>query len=175
VLRALERCGVNATFFLAAGARRGLARWVRTMLDAGHDVQLHCRRHVRHTLLSEAEIERDGGEALAILRECGAAPTLWRTPWGLTTAATERVARGLGLRLVRWDIDTHDWRGDPASAMLASCRRELALGGSVLMHDGLGPGSRRSGAMNTVELIAPLVRTARAEGLAVRPLAEALA
>ena len=40
------------------------------------------------------------------------------------------------------------------------------------MHDGIGPGSRRIGAQNTVELLLPLIAAARAEGLSVGPLSQ---
>jgi hypothetical protein len=76
------------------------------------------------------------------------------------------VAARHRLTLVHWTIDTHDWRGDPAHAMLARAREQLAAGAVVLMHDGLGPGALRSGCQNTVELLAPLIAAARALGLA---------
>ena len=164
---------MSATFFVAADVGRSVTASVRTIAAAGHDVQLHCHRHVRHTLLREAEVERDARAALEVIAAGGVSPTLWRTPWGVCTPATVRVARRLGLQIVRWDIDTHDWRGDTAPVMLAHVRRRFGAGGSVLMHDGLGPGGRRSGCENTVALIAPLVRVAAEHGLRIGPLAPA--
>ena len=171
VLRALDRAQVAATFFVVAGAARGAARVVAAIAQAGHSVQLHCHRHVRHTALDEDEIERDARLALEILGSAGARPKLWRPPWGESTAATHDVARRLGLELVGWDIDTHDWRGDSAESMLARVHPRIPAGGSVLMHDGLGPGARRSGCENTVALIRPLVRAAVERGIAIAPLA----
>jgi hypothetical protein len=49
--------------------------------------------------------------------------------------------------------------------MLARSTPALGAGGSVLMHDGIGPGSRRRGAENTVRLIEPLTEAARGRGL----------
>ncbi len=170
VLRALDRAQVVATFFVVAAAVRRGSRLLRTIADAGHGVQLHCHRHVRHTALSGPEIERDAVTALAVLAAAGVRPTLWRPPWGVCTSASRDVARRLGLELVGWDIDTHDWRGDAAQAMLARVRRGVRGGGSVLMHDGLGPGARRGGCANTVELIGPLVQAAAAGGVTVAPL-----
>ena len=77
-----------------------------------------------------------------------------------------------GLRLVGWDADTRDWRGDDAGSMLAAVASRLDQTGSiVLAHDGLGPGARRSGCAETVALIAPLVAAGRALGLEPRELA----
>jgi len=172
VLRALERAHVTATFFVVAGAVRGAARMLRTIAGAGHTVELHCYRHIRHTALAESEIERDAAMALEVLAGAGVAPTMWRPPWGVCTDGGRRVAGRLGLELVGWDIDTHDWRGDAAEAMLQRVHPRLRGGGSVLMHDGLGPGARRHGCDNTVGLIGPLVRAAGELGVPVAPLAQ---
>lgn len=170
VLERLARCEVTATFFMVGErvlVRPGVARAV---LALGHDVQLHCNRHVRHTELDEAELQLDTEAAIATLATVGVRPCLWRPPWGVCTKASVRVAERLGLRLVRWSIDTHDWRGDAPQAMLASARSRLARGGSVLMHDALGPGARRCGAQNTLALLPALTAAARAGGLRVAPM-----
>jgi peptidoglycan/xylan/chitin deacetylase (PgdA/CDA1 family) len=166
VLGELERCRARATFFVLGERVEATPSVVRAAVDAGHEVQLHGYRHLRHSQLTEEEIELDTCAALDALAQAGVRPTRWRTPWGITTPASERVALRHGLALVHWTIDTHDWRGDPALAMLARARRQLAAGALVLMHDGLGPGAMRSGCENTVELLAPLIAAARARGLA---------
>lgn len=171
VLRALDRAQITATFFVVAGAVRSAARAMAAIASAGHSVQLHCHRHVRHSSLGEEEIERDARIALEILGSAGAQPALWRPPWGVSTAATRNVAGRLGLELVGWDIDTHDWRGDSAAAMLTVIGPRVRAGGSVLMHDGLGPGALRSGCDNTVALIVPLAQAAAASGIRIAPLA----
>jgi peptidoglycan/xylan/chitin deacetylase (PgdA/CDA1 family) len=79
----------------------------------------------------------------------------------VTTAASEAVAAELGLELVHWDLDTHDWRGDSAAVMHASIAGDLRPGSVVLMHDGLGPGATRSGCRETIRLVAPLLATLR--------------
>jgi peptidoglycan-N-acetylglucosamine deacetylase len=178
VLDALARAQALATFFMVGERVRARPAAAYAVIDAGHDVELHCDRHVHHSELSELEIERDTCAGLATLAELDVFPSYWRTPWGVRTPASARVAERNGLTLVDWTIDTHDWRGDAATAMLAGCQGQLARGGIVLMHDALGPGARREGCDQTVELIAPLVAAARREGLrvgtmrAARPRAE---
>jgi peptidoglycan-N-acetylglucosamine deacetylase len=173
VLDALARCGARATFFMLGERVQRAAATARAVVEAGHDVQLHAHRHVRHSQLGEREIELDTEYALRALAAIDVRPTHWRTPWGVRTAATEAVAARHGLTLVDWTLDTHDWRGDPASAMFARARSQLTPGAVVLMHDALGPGALRAGCQSTVELIEPLVIAARAGGLRVEPIAGA--
>ncbi len=170
VLAQLASLDVRATFFLVGERVLAHPEVVEATLAAGHEVQLHCHRHVRHTELNEAELLLDTGAALAALAGAGARPLLWRPPWGVRTAATDRVAERLGLRLVHWSIDTHDWRGDSPDEMLTRARPRLRGGGSVLMHDALGPGSLRSGCRNTVALLPALTAAVRAAGGELAPM-----
>ncbi|HLH15238.1 MAG TPA: polysaccharide deacetylase family protein [Solirubrobacteraceae bacterium] len=170
VLDSLDAAGAKATFFVVGERVREQPEMVREVLREGHEVQLHCDRHVRHSQLSEREIERDTRDALATLEDLGVHASRWRTPWGVRVAGSMRVARAHGLALTHWTIDTHDWRGDEPAAMLAAARPALAGGGVVLMHDALGPGARRAGCENTARLVERLVPWAREHGLRVGPL-----
>jgi peptidoglycan/xylan/chitin deacetylase (PgdA/CDA1 family) len=172
ILGVLAQAEASGTFFMIGECLRAARSAAQAVLDAGGELQLHCDRHVRHSELSEAEIEADTLRALDAFSELGVRPTLWRTPWGICTQATERVAARHGLSLVGWTIDTHDWRGDSVATMLAIARARFEHGGIVLMHDGLGPGSQRIGAQNTVELLLPLIAAARAEGLSIGSLSQ---
>ncbi|MCW3019553.1 MAG: polysaccharide deacetylase [Solirubrobacterales bacterium] len=175
VLEALDRAQAPATFFMVGENVRAAPAAAYAVIDAGHGVELHCDRHVRHSELSELEIERDTRAGVATLAELGVFPSYWRTPWGVRTAASERVAERNGLTLVGWTTDTHDWRGDTAPAMLARCHGQLGKGGIVLMHDAVGPGARRRGCDQTVELVGELVAAVRRSGLHVGALPAARA
>ena len=172
ILDELDHLGARATFFMVG--ERVLARpdLVRLVLDSGHEVQLHCHRHIRHTELTGHALERDTELGLAALRRVGASPSLWRTPWGILSEASACVAERFALQLVGWSIDTHDWRGDEPQAMLADARGQIADGGAVLMHDALGPGARRTGCENTIALLSPLSEQAGGHGLTIAPMGQ---
>jgi peptidoglycan-N-acetylglucosamine deacetylase len=170
ILSVLAQAEVGGTFFMIGDRLRAAPEAVRAVLAAGCDVQLHCHRHLRHSELSEAEIEADTLSALDAFAQFGVRPTSWRTPWGVRTEASERVAARHGLSLVGWTIDTHDWRGDSVATMLSGARARLEGGGIVLMHDGLGPGALRIGVQNTVEFLLPLIAAAQAAGLSAGAL-----
>ena len=164
VLDALDRAGVRATFFVIAPLALENSDIVAAALEAGHEIELHCTEHLRHTRTPRREVEIDTSEGLEMLRSLGVEPRLWRPPWGVLAPWTEQVAEEFGLRLAHWSADTHDWRGDAAPEMLRSMEPLLGPGAIALMHDGLGPGALRTGCEETVALVAPLVSRLRSLG-----------
>ena len=122
------------------------------------------------------ELTSDLATGLRQLRSVGARPRAWRAPWGCETAVTRRLAARHGLRLWGWNLDSHDWRGDSAERDAQGGRPQGGLrdGDVVLMHDGLGPGARRDGCAETLELTRRLIDEAERErpragaGLGVR-------
>ena len=82
VLEALHQSGAKATFFVIAPLASRIPYLIHRMIRAGHSVEFHCSKHLRHTELTRAEIEVDAREGLRTLRELGVSPSLWRTPWG---------------------------------------------------------------------------------------------
>lgn len=172
VLDRLRREGVRSTFFVMADRARAHPALIDEMHSAGHEVELHCLRHVRHSELEDPALSEDTEKGLRVLRGLGAHVRRWRPPWGVVTEATRRVAGVHRLEVVRWTVDTRDWRGDPASHMHARVGGALGAGSVVLLHDGIGPGARRTGCRETAELIPRLVETLADRGLRAVPLSE---
>jgi peptidoglycan-N-acetylglucosamine deacetylase len=171
LLDLLAQAGATATFFPIAPRAAAHPGIVARMRDEGHSVGLHCNEHLRHHSRDRAWCERDTDLALARLRALRVRPAIWRTPWGELAPWTEQVAGQRGLRLVGWDVDTHDWRGDSAADMFAATRSSLGPGAIVLAHDGLGPGARRATVGETIDYTARVLEHAATHGIAVRALA----
>ncbi len=172
VLDRLAAAGVRATFFVMAGRARRWPQLIARAVAEGHEVELHCLEHRRHTRSSRRQIEQDTDRALQLLAPLTARPRRWRPPWGVAAGWTVDVAGARALALTGWTVDTHDWSGLDADTML---RRTLPAAGDdavVLLHDGLGPGARRDGCGQTAALILPLVRRLRARGVALAPLGD---
>ena len=150
LLDVLGAAGACATFFPIAGRAVAHPELIARMVADGHGIGLHCHEHIRHPRRSIAWGRRDTARALQLLASLGVHPTLWRTPWGDTAAWSARVARENRLAIIGWTVDTHDWRGDSAGEMLRATREELRAGAIVLAHDGIGPGSRRTDARETI-------------------------
>jgi peptidoglycan/xylan/chitin deacetylase (PgdA/CDA1 family) len=169
VLDALRAVGVTATFFVLGERVEAHPALLRRVIEGGHDVELHGYAHLRHPESTREEVERDLDRALQALARAGIEPTRWRIPWGhLAAEFTADLAHGRGLSIVGWTSDTHDWRGDSARAMLDAL--ELEYGGIVLAHDGIGAGAQRNTATATADLVGPLTRKARSQGLEPGPL-----
>ena len=164
--------GAQATFFVMAGRAAAHPSLVDRMRAEGHEIALHCVRHVRHTEIDERGLRRDTEAGLRLLERLGVTARRWRAPWGVTTAASRAIAADLDLELVRWDVDTHDWRGDSAAAMHARVAGEIRADSVVLMHDGLGPGARRTDCRETLRLVPALIATLRSRRLRPAPVAD---
>ena len=170
MLDALRKASAHATFFVVASLALKYPHIVSATLEAGHTVEFHCTEHVRHTHRSRREIEADTRNGLRALRSLDIEPRLWRTPWGIHAPCTEKVAADFGLRLINWNVDTHDWRGDSASEMLRRVEPFLGPESVVLMHDALGPGAKRTGCEETVSLVDDLVAHLRSMDCEPAPL-----
>ncbi len=164
ILSELRRAVAKATFFVVAPLALRFPEIVRRTMREGHEVALHCSRHVRHTEMAREEVEEDTEIGLRSLAGIGVSPRLWRPPWGILAPWTEDVAEDFGLEVSLWDADTHDWRGDSAEGMLDAVEPSLSAGNVILMHDGLGPGARRTGGKETARLVVPLASRIRSLG-----------
>jgi peptidoglycan/xylan/chitin deacetylase (PgdA/CDA1 family) len=170
LLDLLRALGARATFFPIARRAASRPDLIERMRNEGHAIGLHCNQHERHSSHTIGWLRRDTGAALEHLRTAGVRPRLWRTPWGDTAPWTETVARERELRLVDWTVDTVDWRGDIAEQMYEATRRTVDHGSIVLVHDGLGPGARRTGAAETLRYVELLADDARSRGLTFEAL-----
>jgi peptidoglycan/xylan/chitin deacetylase (PgdA/CDA1 family) len=172
LLAVLARREAIATFFVDSSRALSHPGDLEAIVAAGHEVGFHCHRHLRHSDLNESEVAADAASGLDALDSLGVRPEIWRTPWGVETHTTRRLAAEHGLELRRWNRDSHDWRGESCERMLAGIEAEGGLrdGAIVLMHDAIGPGALRDGCAETVRLAAALLDRAMAAGLAPAPV-----
>jgi peptidoglycan/xylan/chitin deacetylase (PgdA/CDA1 family) len=174
LLVALREGGARATFFVITPSAIANPGLIEVMQADGHEVAFHCHRHVSHAQHSEPELAGDLATGLSELSSLGSHPRAWRAPWGRETAVTRRLAAHHDLRLWGWNLDSHDWRGDSAGRMYGAILAQGGLrdGDVILMHDGLGPGARRTDCAETLALTRLLIADAEREGLALAPVSE---
>ncbi|MYS22037.1 Peptidoglycan/xylan/chitin deacetylase, PgdA/CDA1 family [Streptomyces sp. DvalAA-14] len=136
-LRLLDARGVRATFFLLGSMAVRFPGLVREMAGAGHEIAVHGWAHRPLLLRGSRATYDDLARAQDSVGELtGAAPTLFRPPYGVMTTGTHLACRRLGLTPVLWTAWGEDWR---ARATPRSIRdtvlRDLRSGGTVLLHD----------------------------------------
>jgi len=129
---------VKATFFPYAKATLEAPGLWRQIAAAGYPIGNHTYSHANLAHLSTAGVISELARArTTIARITGVAqPPILRPPFGAYTTATRHAAALAGyLTLALWDVDTRDWSGISASAIVS--RAIIGTRGSiVLMHAG---------------------------------------
>jgi peptidoglycan/xylan/chitin deacetylase (PgdA/CDA1 family) len=166
ILRVLRAEGVRAIFFPIGSWAAGHRGLVRQIGRQGHLVGDHTWSHADLARASSATAERE--VARGRQHGPGAVPLL-RPPFG-AGAYTQRVddlAAAQGLTLCTWTVDTRDWTGRSARAIV----RAVAHG------DAVTPPVRRSGVVimhmngdHTGQALPGVIRAVRARGLSLHRL-----
>jgi peptidoglycan/xylan/chitin deacetylase (PgdA/CDA1 family) len=159
VLKVLRAYRVQATFFVMGRKAAARPDLVRAEASDGHLVENHSWSHPHLADLDQAQIDRELASTQRAITAAGApAPTLFRPPFGNTSATVDGEGKLLGLRVIRWSIDTDDWRGREPGDIAASVLDQAVPGSVVLMHDGV----RQSAA--TVQALPTVIRGLRERG-----------
>jgi peptidoglycan/xylan/chitin deacetylase (PgdA/CDA1 family) len=166
VLDVLDRERAHATFFLVGEQVRRNPALAGEILAAGHGVALHCDRHRNLLRLPPGAVREDFARAEdSIADATGAAPMLYRPPYGVLNAAALQLARRRGWRTLLWSHWGRDWEQRATAISIATLLTEGAGEGSVLLlHDAddyAAPGSWR----HTVAALPAVIDTMRARGL----------
>jgi peptidoglycan/xylan/chitin deacetylase (PgdA/CDA1 family) len=137
VLELLAREQVCATFFLVGEQIRRNPSLPREILDAGHEIALHCDRHRNLLRLGPRQVREDLARAEhAITTSTGRAPLLYRPPYGVLNAAALRLARTRGWRTLLWSHWGRDWEARATPESIAFRVTDGAGAGAVLLlHD----------------------------------------
>ena len=164
---------MTATFFLLGRMLTAAPQLAREMAAAGHEIGLHGWSHRCLLARGPRGTYDDLARGYDLIAEVVGTPPRWyRPPYGVLTGSAVGAASRLGLRTVLWTAWGLDWRAGATSAsVLATVRRDLAGGGTVLLHDSdctSTPGSWRA----TLGALPALIDRVRADGLHIGPLRE---
>ena len=126
----------KAIFFMVGEQVERYPSVAREVAEAGHEIALHGYRHLNQMRVTPRWLAEDLRRGAAAIGDAtGAAPALYRPPYGIFTPA--------GLPLARRDYDVllwskwgRDWRGRTTPQEIASlATRDLKRGDVVLLHD----------------------------------------
>jgi len=137
ILDLLGSYNARGTFFVLGQAVKPVSDVFKRELAEGHEVGTHSWHHDSFTRLSNDEIKADLTRCMKAMKAEGAQSVTWfRPPYGAHSPRVDAVAKGLGLRIALWDIDTLDWRRPGADRVTSRVLAGLKDGAVVLMHDG---------------------------------------
>ena len=137
LLDVLAKHNVPATFFMIGRYVRERPEIARAVAAAGHVVGNHTFTHPLLIFQSEAQTRVELTNCRQALENAvGAHSNLFRPPFGGRRPATLRIARGLGLETVMWNVTGYDWSAPPASEIEKKVARQIRGGDVILLHDG---------------------------------------
>lgn len=136
LLDGLAARNVKATFFLCGYRIETFPEIAQRMAEEGHELGLHSNRHDYMQHMTKEEALDDLAECQSILTEStGVSARLFRPPGGLYSQALLAASRELGLSVVFWSVDPHDWDKEKSSQVLPYLLSHASAGDIVLMHD----------------------------------------
>lgn len=169
LLAALRRADARATFFVVGDGLRLYPELAHRIVREGHELANHSQYHHNLTRLSPADYDHEVNSCFlaieAVYRGNGKSKNtrLFRPPGGgLNRAAMDYLYRG-NVTLGWWSNNAGDWTRPPGWKIASSVESRLRAGDVILLHDaGIG----------TPQALLPIVRNARRQGLAIRPMPE---
>ena len=133
LLNNLRKAGAQATFFLVGDRVEEYPDIVMRENDEIHSLQSHSYKHVKPTTTPVARLQEYTEKMNGILSSLvGTPPAMLRAPYGEFDPFIEAE---VNLPLIHWGVDTKDWTGRSAAAVLKVIREEAQDGSIILMHD----------------------------------------
>ncbi|HMS71875.1 MAG TPA: sugar transferase [Baekduia sp.] len=139
ILKVLTRYSAHATFFqVGKQVREHPEITARMAKMRGIEIGNHTDAHARLDRISEGEQEQEiAGGAQAIISAGGAAPRLFRPPYGATNSDTLKILDRLHELSGMWAIDSADYTRPGVKAIVDEVVSKAQPGSVVLMHDGV--------------------------------------
>jgi peptidoglycan/xylan/chitin deacetylase (PgdA/CDA1 family) len=159
----LQRYEAMGTFFVQGRRAEKYPEMVRALLRAGHEVGNHSFSHPRLTksaqLAREQELERTAVDL--DLLGCTDRPRLFRPPYSAYDSRLADYLAHTHRRLVLWSLDSGDWRGLPAVAIVANVLERVRNGAIIIFHDGDETGkANRNPTVQALKRILPALKSA---------------
>ncbi len=134
----------------------------RRVVLSGHGVGNHSMRHLylgngvsKRTIVNEIDRAQD-----LIRRTTGVSPIWYRPAGGIHSKTVDRVAKRLGLRLIRWTVDSSDYRRPQHTRLARSVVGSVSKHRKavVLLHDGGGDRTQ------TIKALPRIIRALKRKG-----------
>jgi len=98
---------IKVTFFVVGDWVDKYPESVKALVDAGHEVMNHSSEHAHFNSLSAPKIVSDITTCNEKIKAItGAAPSLFRAPYGEYDDHVISTVRGMGMQPIQWDVET---------------------------------------------------------------------
>jgi peptidoglycan/xylan/chitin deacetylase (PgdA/CDA1 family) len=137
LLDVLARHQVRATFFLIGRYVQQRPEIACELVKAGHVVGNHTFTHPLLIFKSAREVRSQLESCKRALTDAVGEPSnLFRPPFGGRRPAVLRMARGMGLEPIMWNVTGYDWNAASAEQIERKVTRQVRGGDVILLHDG---------------------------------------
>lgn len=137
ILALLNHYQAHATFFVLGRKVEEYPGLIKAMLRDGHEVGNHTFDHPRlpktDQLTREQEIEKTGLDLDLV--GCPQKPRLLRPPYSAYDNRLVSYLEHTHRQLVLWSIDSGDWRGLDAAAIVNNVLGRVGNGSIIIFHD----------------------------------------
>lgn len=153
VLQLLKDNGVKATFCMVGTQAQAHPDLVKEVVAAGHRL---CDHTVSHdtTMDTQSEAYQSqqilDAERMIIKASGGVRPQYYRAPGGAFTPYSRQLAASRGMRPLGWNVDSKDFERPGVDTMVATVKREISNGPTILFHDAGGDRSQTLAALREV-------------------------
>lgn len=135
ILNILDKHNAKATFFLVGSWVDDNEELVKKIHSKGHELGNHSNTHSNTTFLSDEdtlkEIQLTADKIQKITDED---VTLYRPPFGEVDDKTMEICKSLGYQVIKWDIDSLDWKEIGTQHVIDRVIRNSEPGSIVLFH-----------------------------------------
>ena len=135
ILEILDKHNAKATFFLVGSWIDDNEELVKKIHSKGHELGNHSNTHSNTTVLSDKDIVEEiqiTSEKISSLVD--EEVSLYRPPFGEIDDKTMDICKSLGYKVVKWDIDSLDWKEIGSHNITDRVIRNSQPGSIVLFH-----------------------------------------
>ena len=174
IMALFKRYQAHGTFFVMGRRVEQYPGLVQALIKAGHEVGNHSFSHPRFTKIAqlsrEQELERT---ALDLdLLGCPQSERMFRPPYSAFDDRLQAYLAHTHRRLVLWSIDSGDWRGLAAPAIIKNVLSRVRNGSIIIFHD--SDENDRADRHPTVEALSIILPALKAAGYRMVTVSELL-
>jgi peptidoglycan/xylan/chitin deacetylase (PgdA/CDA1 family) len=172
ILALLKQYGAHGTFFVLGEKVEENPGLVQAELKDGNEVGNHSFSHPRMTGEDQASREREL-ERTAVnldLAGCPKASRLFRPPYSAWDDRLKSYIAHTGRHMVMWSLDSGDWQGLAAPAIIQNVLGRVKNGAIIIFHDSDEKG--RVDRLPTVEALKTILPALQAQGYRMLTVSE---